>query len=103
MSNAINFKKAHKLARQTMQAGDNYRAVFAECLKQVIADSKKTKTQKALSFTLNALSDKSLAYHAGQIVSAVGFKQGGNAELTLLMSLPAITLLASFLLLAAII
>lgn len=29
------FKKAHKLAKQVIQAGDNYRATFAACLKML--------------------------------------------------------------------
>lgn len=39
------FKQAHALTKSVIQAGDNYHATFALCLKAVIADSKAPKAQ----------------------------------------------------------
>ena len=40
MNNAILFKQAHAMTKASMQAGDNYQATFALCLKLVIEQNK---------------------------------------------------------------
>lgn len=38
------FKSAHKLTKEVIQSGDNYRVTFGACLKVVIADAKAPKS-----------------------------------------------------------
>ena len=45
MSNSINFKAAHTMAKTVHVKGDCYRTTFGACLKIVIADAKKAKIE----------------------------------------------------------
>lgn len=49
------FKQAHSLTRATIQAGDDYRATFGLCLKQVIADAKQSAAPAAPAPTYSTL------------------------------------------------
>ena len=49
------FKQAHALTKATIQAGDNYQATFALCLKAVYAQSKESSTLINLAALLKLL------------------------------------------------
>lgn len=51
------FKKAHKLAKATIKAGDDYRVTFGLCLKAVIADAKAPKTSTYIVEVTNGLGE----------------------------------------------
>ena len=40
ISNAVLFKQAHAMTRETIQAGDDYRTTFGACLKAIKAEVK---------------------------------------------------------------
>ena len=51
MNKSVLFNLAHKLARKTIQAGDNYRVTFGACLKMIISMSNKYKANLGLLIT----------------------------------------------------
>ncbi len=73
------FQAAHNLTKKVIQTGDNYRATFALCLKDIIAYRKTLSEKYATALSLKAKGTESMC----QTFSKLGFLEkftGKNGE-----------------------
>lgn len=88
MQQMNNFAKAHKLTKEVIQAGDNYAATFALCLKHIIQTEKANTMNPVIQEMINNSQERIAALEAFKATKPTGYivVTGSKISMCLLFS-----------------